>query len=44
MDRLRRSFKFELVPYQPPEKALMPRDQYGVKIPIRRRGGVGKNE
>jgi MerR family transcriptional regulator/heat shock protein HspR len=38
MDRLRRSFKFELVPYQPPEQALMPRDQTGVKIPIKRRG------
>jgi MerR family transcriptional regulator/heat shock protein HspR len=44
MDRLRRSFKFELVPYQPPGKALMPRDQSGVKIPIRRRGSVGKND
>jgi MerR family transcriptional regulator, heat shock protein HspR len=37
MERVRKSFKFELVPYQPPEKALMPRDQAGVKIPIRRK-------
>jgi MerR family transcriptional regulator, heat shock protein HspR len=38
VERIRRSFKFELVPYQPPEKALVPRDQPGVKIPIRRPG------
>jgi MerR family transcriptional regulator, heat shock protein HspR len=36
MDRIRRSFRFELVPYQPPEQALVPKDQPGVKIPIRR--------
>ena len=43
MERLRQSFKFELVPYQAPEQALMPRDQAGVKIPIRRRSGTGKD-
>jgi hypothetical protein len=37
VERIRRSFKFELVPYKPPETALMPRDQPGVKIPIRRK-------
>ena len=37
MERLRRSFRFELVPYQPPERALVPKDQPGVKIPIRRK-------
>ena len=36
MERLRRSFRFELVPYQPPEKALIPKDQPGVRIPIKR--------
>ena len=36
MERLRRSFRFELVPYEPPEQALVPKDQPGVKIPIRR--------
>jgi MerR family transcriptional regulator/heat shock protein HspR len=37
IERIRRSFKFELVPYQPPETALMPKGQPGVKIPIRRK-------
>src|ERR1051325_7314913 len=37
VERIRRSFKFELVPYQPPETALMPKDQPGVKIPIKRK-------
>lgn len=37
MERLRRSFRFELVPYQPPGTALMPKAQPGVKIPIRRK-------
>lgn len=36
IERVRRSFRFELVPYEPPEKALVPRDQKGVRIPIRR--------
>jgi MerR family transcriptional regulator/heat shock protein HspR len=37
IEQIRRSFKFELVPYQPPEQALMPRSQPGVKIRINRR-------
>ncbi|HKN94759.1 MAG TPA: helix-turn-helix transcriptional regulator [Thermoleophilaceae bacterium] len=37
MERVRRSFRFEMVPYQPPEKALVPKDQPGVKIPIRKK-------
>jgi MerR family transcriptional regulator/heat shock protein HspR len=41
IERIRRSFKFELVPYEPPEKALIPKDQPGVRIPIKRRDGVG---
>jgi MerR family transcriptional regulator/heat shock protein HspR len=36
IERIRRSFKFELVPYQEPGSALMPKDQPGVKIPIKR--------
>ena len=37
LERERRSFKFELVPYEPPSQALMPRDrERGVRIPIRR--------
>ena len=37
LDKLRRSFKFELVPYQPPGRALVPaRDQKPVRIPVRR--------
>jgi MerR family transcriptional regulator, heat shock protein HspR len=40
LDRVRRSFKFELVPYEPPTQALMPRgDERGVRIPIRRQPG-----
>jgi MerR family transcriptional regulator, heat shock protein HspR len=38
MERIRRSFRFELVPYQPPGSALVPRDPAGVKVPIRRVG------
>ena len=35
--RVRRSFRRELVPYQPPERALMPRDQVdAVRIKVRR--------
>jgi MerR family transcriptional regulator/heat shock protein HspR len=38
LERVRRSLKYELVPYEPPSKALMPRDrrERGVRIPIRR--------
>src|SRR5947207_10792392 len=36
IERVRRSFRFELVPYQPPEKALVPKSQKGVRIPINR--------
>ena len=38
LDRVRRSLKFELVPYEPPGQALMPRGETepGVRIPIRR--------
>src|SRR3954467_7361039 len=40
LDRVRRSFKRELVPYQAPGQALVPaarRSKDGVRIPIRRR-------
>jgi MerR family transcriptional regulator/heat shock protein HspR len=38
LERVRRSFKYELVPYEPPSQALITRDQRGhaVRIPIRR--------
>jgi MerR family transcriptional regulator, heat shock protein HspR len=36
IERIRRSFRFELVPYEPPERALVPRNQRGVQIPIRK--------
>jgi MerR family transcriptional regulator, heat shock protein HspR len=36
IERVRRSFRFELVPYEPPEQALVPRNQKGVQIPIKR--------
>ena len=38
LERVRRSFKYELVPYEPPSRALMPRGdgERGVRIPIRR--------
>jgi MerR family transcriptional regulator, heat shock protein HspR len=41
VERVRRSLKFELVPYEPPSRALMPRDEPepGVRIPIRRQPG-----
>jgi MerR family transcriptional regulator, heat shock protein HspR len=40
LDRVRRSFKFELVPYEPPSQALLPRDgERGVRIPVRRPPG-----
>ena len=36
VDRVRRSFRRELVPYQPPERALTPRRQGGVRIRVQR--------
>ena len=38
VERVRRSLKYELVPYEPPSRALTPRGQRepGVRIPIRR--------
>jgi MerR family transcriptional regulator, heat shock protein HspR len=38
LERVRRSLKYELVPYEPPSQALMPRTgrEPGVRIPIRR--------
>jgi MerR family transcriptional regulator/heat shock protein HspR len=38
VERVRRSLKYELVPYEPPSQALLPRDERarGVRIPIRR--------
>jgi MerR family transcriptional regulator, heat shock protein HspR len=38
VERVRRSLKYELVPYEPPSHALMPRAdaELGVRIPIRR--------
>src|SRR5919202_562766 len=40
LEKVRRSFKRELVPYQPPEQALVPARQRrgdGIRIPIQRR-------
>jgi MerR family transcriptional regulator/heat shock protein HspR len=38
LERVRRSFKYELVPYEPPSQALMPRGdgERSVRIPVRR--------
>jgi MerR family transcriptional regulator, heat shock protein HspR len=38
LERVRRSFKYELVPYEPPSQALTPRKpgEHGVRIPVRR--------
>jgi MerR family transcriptional regulator/heat shock protein HspR len=38
LERVRRSFKYELVPYEPPSQALTPRgkDDRAVRIPVRR--------
>jgi MerR family transcriptional regulator, heat shock protein HspR len=36
IERVRRSVKRELVVYEPPSQALLPRDRPGVRIPIRR--------
>jgi MerR family transcriptional regulator/heat shock protein HspR len=38
LDRVKRSFKRELVPYQPPGAALVPaHGKKGVRIPVQRR-------
>ena len=37
LERVRRSLKRELVVYEPPSQALMPRGQRAVRIPIERR-------
>ena len=37
LERVRRSMKRELVVYEPPSQALMPRGQRAVRIPIERR-------
>ena len=34
--RVRRSFRYDLVPYEPPERALMPRPGDAVRIKVRR--------
>jgi MerR family transcriptional regulator, heat shock protein HspR len=41
VERVRRSLKYELVPYEPPSTALLPRKDRkpGVRIPIRRQPG-----
>jgi MerR family transcriptional regulator, heat shock protein HspR len=36
--RVRRSFRYDLVPYEPPEQALMPRKGDAVRIRVRRPG------
>ena len=36
IERVRRSFKRELVVYEPPSQALMPRAARGVRVPIER--------
>ncbi|HYH59385.1 MAG TPA: helix-turn-helix transcriptional regulator [Thermoleophilaceae bacterium] len=38
VERVRRSFRRELVPYQPAERALMPRQTDAVRITVRRPG------
>ncbi len=38
VDRVRRSFRYDLVPYEPPERALMPRSADAVRIKVRRPG------
>jgi MerR family transcriptional regulator, heat shock protein HspR len=40
VERIRRSFRFELVPYEPPGSALVPKDLEGVRIPIKRAKNV----
>jgi len=36
IERVRRSFRAELVPYQPPEQALVPRGSKSVRIQVQR--------
>jgi MerR family transcriptional regulator/heat shock protein HspR len=36
IERIQRSFRFELVPYEPPETALIPRSKPAIRIPIKR--------
>ena len=36
--RVRRSFRYDIVPYEPPEQALMPRRGDAVRIRVRRPG------
>jgi MerR family transcriptional regulator, heat shock protein HspR len=36
--RVRQSFRFDIVPYEPPERALMPRTDDAVRIKVRRPG------
>jgi MerR family transcriptional regulator/heat shock protein HspR len=40
IERIRRSFRFEMVPYEAPGSALVPKDLEGVRIPIRRAKGA----
>ena len=39
LERVRKSFRAELVPYEPPEQALIPRDDATVRVRIERRRG-----
>jgi hypothetical protein len=34
--RVRQSFRFDIVPYEPPERALMPRTADAIRIKVRR--------
>ena len=38
VDRVRRSFRYELVPYEPPQQALIPRTDDAIRIKVRRPG------
>lgn len=38
VERVRKSFRAEMVPYQSPEQALVPRGQRGVRIQVQRPG------
>ena len=38
VERVRRSFRYDLVPYEPPEQALIPRRDNAVRIRVRRPG------
>ena len=37
VERVRKSFRRELVPYTPPAQALLPRDKQGIRIQVQRR-------